>query len=515
MNAHPLTVGILILYLLILIVIGAMSSRKSAGGLTDFFLAGRNLNKFTVALSAVSSGRSSWLVLGVTGTAFATGLNAVWAITGYITMEVFMFFYVARRFRIFSEQTDSITIPDILENRYGDRLKLLRITSSIIIIFFMVAYVGSQIVGGGTAFSSSLGISVTNGMWLTAAIILLYTMLGGFHAVSKTDVLQACFMFLSLVVLPIIAIIELGGIGPIIDALASEGGGFTNLWLFGFGAIAGLLGIALGSPGNPHILVRYMSLKNVKEMRQAAMIGTVWNVIMGWGAIWVGLSGRAFFESVDALPNANSEALFTSLGEELLNPFFMGILLVAVLAAIMSSADSQLLVGASAAVRDIFDKLFAKEKDIPQKKLVLYSRLSIVVIMALSVWLAFSAQEFVFWMVLFAFGGLGACFGPVLLLTFYWKRTTGPGVLAGMIFGLLTVILVKKQPEWTFSFLPDMKQLSADLLFGITYEAVPGFLVAALATVVVSFMTKKPVQADKMIDQLNYGEIERKDHKAS
>ncbi|MGY3718177.1 sodium:solute symporter family transporter [Sutcliffiella cohnii] len=305
------------------------------------------------------------------------------------------------------------------------------------------------------------------------------------------------FMFLSLIILPIIAIIGLGGFGPILDTMHAQGAGFTSIWTFGFGAIVGLLGIGFGSPGNPHILVRYMSLKNVNEMRQAALIGTIWNVVMGWGAIMVGLAGRAYFPNISMLPGENSEAIFTTLGEEILNPFFMGILLVAVLAAIMSSADSQLLVGASAVVRDIYDKIFAKGKEVSQKKLVLFSRISIACFMLLAVWLAFSAEQFVFWMVLFAFGGLGACFGPALILSLYWKGTTKAGVLTGMILGLITVILVKKQPEWTFAFLPDVKALFAKILFGVTYEAVPGFLVALLATVLVSLFTNKPVNVDQ------------------
>lgn len=310
-------------------------------------------------------------------------------------------------------------------------------------------------------------------------------------------------MFFSLVVLPFIIMFDLGGIGPIIDTMNTNGEGFTSLWTFGFGAIVGLLGIGFGSPGNPHILVRYMSLKNVKEMRQAALIGTIWNVVMAWGAIMIGLAGRVYFPDVSMLPNENNEAIFSSLGEEVLNPFMMGILLVAVLAAIMSSADSQLLVGASAIVRDVIDRLFLRDRgQVSSKNLVLFSRISVLVLMLLSVWLAFSAQEFVFWMVLFAFGGLGACFGPALLLTFYWKRTTGPGILAGMITGLITVILVKKQPEWTYSFLPDMKELVGKMLFGVTYEAVPGFLVALIVTVLVSLATRKPENADQVVDDL-------------
>ncbi|MFB4166247.1 sodium/proline symporter [Alteribacillus sp. JSM 102045] len=504
MSSHPITIGVFVLYLAILLVIGFISSKQAKGGINDFFLAGRNLNKWTVALSAVSSGRSAWLILGLTGTAYATGLNAVWAIAGYITVEIFLFFFVARRFRKYSEKYDSITVPDILATRYNDKNNLLRLVSSLIIIFFMVAYVGSQVVAGSTAFSSSLGVSPGVGMGMTALIILIYVMLGGFHAVSKTDVLQCGFMFGALIILPILAIINLGGFGPILDTLHSQGGGFTSPFAFTVGAIGGLLGIGLGSPGNPHIIVRYMSLKNLKEMKQAALIASFWNVLMGWGAIFIGLAGRAMFPDISMLPNENQEAIFSSVGNEILDPFTMGILLVAILASIMSSADSQLLVGASAIVRDIYDRIIGKGKEISQKQLVFYSRVSTVVLMSLSVLLAISAQEFVFWMVLFAFGGLGACFGPALLLTFYWKGTTKHGVFWGMIVGLITVILVKQQPAWTFAFLPDIQALFSNILFGITYEAVPGFLMSLIVTVVISKFTQKPINADEVVEDLSY-----------
>ncbi|WP_202076543.1 sodium/proline symporter [Caldalkalibacillus salinus] len=502
MDAHPLTAMVLGLYLLILLAIGYTNRKKSAGGLTDFFLAGRKLGKWTVALSAVSSGRSGWLVLGVTGIAYAEGFQAVWALAGFITVEVFMFFYAARRFRKYSALTGSITIPDMLEARFQDQTNILRVVSSLIIIFFMIAYVGSQVVAGGTAFSSSLGLTTSGGMLLTAAIILIYTMLGGFHAVSKTDILQIFFMLLSVVILPLIAIIKLGGFGPILEAMHQQGGGFVDPFAFSFGVALSLVGVGFGSPGNPHIIVRYMSLKSLKDMRQAALIGSIWNVVIGWGAIMVGLAGRAYFPDISMLPDGNREAIFTTLGAELMPPIFMGVLLVAILAAIMSSADSQLLVGSSSVVRDIYDKLIGKGKVIPQKTLVLYSRLSILLIMGLAILLAFSAQEFVFWMVLFAWGGLGACFGPALLLSLYWKRVTKAGVLSGMMIGLITVILVKEQPVWTYMFLPDVQQMFSQILFGITYEAVPGFLMSLLVTVVVSLFTKKPDHADQTLEQL-------------
>ncbi|MDQ0339966.1 sodium/proline symporter [Caldalkalibacillus uzonensis] len=503
MSTHPLTITVFILYLIMLIVIGIASAKKSSGGLISFFLAGRGLGKWTVALSAVSSGRSSWLVLGVTGIAYLNGLQAVWTVAGYIFVEIFMFFYAARRFRKYSEQSGSITIPDILETRYQDKTRVLRITSSLILIFFMIAYVGSQIVAGGTAFSGGLGLSQNGGMWLTAIILLLYTMLGGFHAVSKTDLVQAIFMLLSLVILPIIAIINIGGFGPVLEAMYAQGSSFTAPFSFAIGTIINLVGIGLASPGNPHILVRYMSLKSLKEMSQAAIIGTLWNLAMAYGAIMIGFVGRAYFPDISMLPNENHEAIFTTLGQTVLDPFTFGILVVAILAAIMSSADSQLLVGSSVIVRDIYDKIFRKGKEISEAKLTLYSRLSTVVIMLLAVWLAFSFQEFVFWMVLFAFGGLGACFGPALLLSFYWKGTTKQGILWGMIAGLITVILVKQQPQWTYAFLPDIKALVGKIMFGVTYEAVPGVIIATLVIIVVSKFTKKPDNAVQIVDDLS------------
>ena len=496
-----MTVLAIALYFGVLLYIGYISSKTSSRGLTEFFLAGRSLDKVTVALSAVSSGRSGWLVLGVSGMAYSTGLNAVWAIAGYITVEVLMFFLVAPRFRKYSEKTGAITITDILESRFNDKTNLIRITTAAIIVFFMVAYVGAQLLAGGTAFSS-MGVSRASGIWITAIIVLLYTMLGGFNAVSKTDVVQACLMFFSLVVLPIVAIANLGGLGQVITMMQTRGGGFSSPFAFTFGAIMGLVGIGIGSPGNPHILVRYMALKDPRDMRFAALLASFWNVVMGWGAIMIGLVGRVYFPSIDMLPASNREAVFMTLGNQLLNPFFVGIMLSAVLAAIMSSVDSQLLVASSAVIRDIYDKILSKGKEMSQKQMVLYSRITTAVIMLIAVFLAFQATDFVFWMVLFAWGGLGACFGSALLLSFYWKGLTKQGTFWGMICGLITVILVKQQPQWTFAFLPNVKDLVARLLNGITYEAVPGFIVAVAVMIVVSLFTRKPENVDKIMEDI-------------
>lgn len=281
--------------------------------------------------------------------------------------------------------------------------------------------------------------------------------------------------------------------------MQTRGGGFASPFAFSFGAAMGLIGIGIGSPGNPHILVRYMALKNPKEMRQAALLASFWNVIMGWGAIMIGLVGRVYFPNISMLPASNREAVFMTLGGELLNPFFLGIMLSAVLAAIMSSVDSQLLVASSAVIRDIYDRIISKGKQLSQEQMVLYSRVTTAVIMLLAVFLAFQATDFVFWMVLFAWGGLGACFGSALLLSLYWKGLTKQGTFWGMIAGLVTVILVKQQPQWTFAFLPNVKDLVGKILNGITYEAVPGFIVAVVVMVVVSLFTKKPENVEQIM----------------
>lgn len=493
-----LAIGI---YFGILLFIGYLSSKTSSKGLSEFFLAGRSLDKVTVALSAVSSGRSGWLILGVSGMAYNSGLNAVWAIAGYITVEVLMFFFVAPRFRKYSEKTGSITITDILANRLNDKTNLIRVTAAAIIVFFMVAYVGAQVLAGGTAFES-MGVTRNAGMWITALIVLLYTMLGGFSAVSKTDVVQACLMFFALVIIPIVAIIDLGGLSPMLTMMQSRGGGFASPFAFAFGAIMGLIGIGIGSPGNPHILVRYMALKDPRDMRQAALLASFWNVVMGWGAIMIGLLGRVYFPTINMLPAGNREAVFMTLSQELLNPFFVGIMLSAVLAAIMSSADSQLLVGSSAVVSDIYDKVLSKGKKLSQEQMVLYSRIVTAIIMLFAVFLALNATDFVFWMVLFAWGGLGACFGSALLLSFYWKGLTKYGTFWGMLAGLITVVLVRRQPQWTFAFLPNIRELVDRILFGITYEAVAGFIVAVTVMVVVSLFTKKPDNIDKIMQDI-------------
>jgi len=478
-QADPLAVLSFFLYLLIIVAIGIFSAKFSSSGLSEFFLAGRKLKQFVVALSAVVSGRSAWLLVGVTGMAFTIGAPAVWAVTGYITAEVFMFIFVGKRLRRYTSMMDNLTLPDFFESRFKDKSNILRIVSVTIILIFMVSYVAAQFEAGGKAFSTSFGVSNTSGILLTAAFVLIYTVLGGFLAVSLTDMIQAFFMIAALIILPVVAIAHAGGWGEILSILQNFNPKFLNPFSYAAGGIIGFLGIGLGSPGNPHILVRYMSIADPKALRKSCVIGTVWNTLMAWGAVFIGLVGRAYYLTPEALPGADPENLFPFLARSHLHPLLLGIITASILAAIMSTADSQLLVASSGVVRDIYQKIIAKRKSLSQKRLVFLSRIVVLILVAAALIFGALAKEYVFWLVLFAWGGLGASFGPPLLLSLFWKRTTKHGVIAGLVSGTAVTII------WN----------QVAFLKSIIYELVPAFFISFFLTVFISLLTSAPKEA--------------------
>lgn len=459
-----------IAYFLLIIGIGIYSSRFSSKGLAEFFLGGRAMGRFVVALSAVVSGRSAWLLLGVSGLAYMQGVSAIWAVLGYTVVEFLLFLYYAPRIRKFTEENDCITIPDFYAARFNDKTGILRITIVSIFLLFMVAYVSAQFASGGKAFFAHFGISQNTGLIITAIIVLLYTLLGGFMAVSYTDVLQGIMMVLALVVLPIVGIIKMGGWNEMtVNFLPVSSQHLNPVSIPGI-AIVGLLGIGLGSPGNPHILVRYMSIKDPEQFRWTAVVGTIWNLIMGAGAVFVGIVGRAYFNDISALPGSDAENVFVTLANALLNPYLVGLILAAIFAAIMSTADSQLLVAASSIVRDLYEKTGRKGRQIDHKKLAAYSRIAVTGLVVLAIILGIYSSELIFWFVLFAWGGLGAAIGPTSILALFWKRTTKWGAIAGMLTGTVTVIVWKSIP----------------VLDSFMYELVPGFVLSFLVTVGVS-----------------------------
>lgn len=483
-----------VVYLLIIIGIGIASARFSSEGIGEFYLAGRKLKRFVVALSAVVSGRSAWLMVGVSGMAFTMGVSAVWAVVGYIVAELFLFLFVGKRLRRFSEQHDVITLPEYFAIRFGKEeqgkfspSRSLRVVSVVVITIFMVAYVAAQFNAGGKAFSATFDITMAQGVWFTALIVLAYTILGGYLAVSLTDMVQAIVMIIALVVLPIVAVIDFGGQSLVLQELANQKGSLIDPVAIGVGGVIGFLGIGLGSPGQPHILVRYMSVDDPRQLRYSALVGTIWNVVMAWGAIYIGLLGRAFYKSKDVLPNQDPENIFPSLAGEHLPPVLFGIIIAAILAAIMSTADSQLLVAASGLVRDIYEKIIKKGEELSQRHLVIMSRVIVLILVAVALYFALTSSEWVFWLVLFAWAGLGAAFGPPLLLSLFWKDMTIAGALAGMISGFLIIFI------WT----------SISTLDNFLYELVPAFIGSGVLTIVFSKFGAPPEKAQEILENIS------------
>jgi sodium/proline symporter len=468
-------------YLVVLMGIGIGSARSSSGGLADFFLGGRRMNRVVVALSAVVSGRSSWLLLGVTGMAFTMGASALWAVAGYTVVEAFLFLFYAPRLRRFTAHHDGITIPDFYADRFRDRGGL-RVVLAGVILIFMVAYVAAQFVGGGKAIGASFGLAPGTGILITAGIVLAYTVLGGFLAVSLTDTVQAVFMLVALLALPILAIGEFGGWTAMMAELRLLDAGLPDPFALSVGAGLGFVAIGLGSPGNPHILVRYMSIRDPAQLRFAAVVGTAWNVLMGAGAVLIGMVGRAWLGGVEALPLQDPENLFPVLAQQHLPPVLFGIVVAAIFAAIMSTADSQLLVAASTVVRDVHEKVI-RRAPLSRRLAVLYSRLVVAGLVAAALVLGWAADDLVFWLVLFAWAGLGASLGPTSILAMFWSRTTAAGVYAGLVAGTVTTFV------WYFT--PALK--------GFLYELIPAFAAGLLATVVVSLLTRPPQDAAGMM----------------
>lgn len=429
-----------IMYLIILVVIGIWSSKLNKT-LDDFLIAGRKLGTWPVAISAEASDMSGWLVMGLPGRGFMYGVGAIWVAIGTAFGTLFNWSVIAKRFRRFTERLRSLTIPDFLEDRYQDDTHLIRGVATSIITIFMVAYVSVQLVASGKILSETFGWDYTSALILGFAIITFYTLMGGFFAVAWTDVFQGLLIVAILVVLPIAGIIKLGGIGEVFSAAGqvdsntlSPGFGYGGLLflLFAFASISWIFGY----PGQPHILTRYMAIKDEKKLWNSTLIGMTWVIISLWGAVLIGIIGLAMFKG---LPDP--EKVMPLLAMELLPEWAAGVVIAAITAAIMSTADSQLLVATSSVVEDVYHKLINPKAD--QKRLVLLSRVSVLLLSAVAFILALQGGV-IYFLVAFAWGGLAASFGPLIILSLWWKRTTKWGAIAGMISGTATVIIWDK-----------------------------------------------------------------------
>ncbi|MGP4060630.1 sodium/proline symporter PutP [Halobacillus sp. H74] len=490
-----------IIYLIGMLGIGFAAYRLTSD-LSDYVLGGRRLGPGVAALSAGASDMSGWLLLGLPGAIYAGGLSGAWIGVGLAIGAYLNWQFVARRLRVFTEiANDSITVPDYLENRFRDHSHVLRVISAAVILLFFTFYTSSGMVAGAKLFEASFALSYTQALWLGAIVTISYTFLGGFLAVSWTDFVQGILMFFALIAVPIVAISELGGWNEATNAVAQIDPSYLNM-VQGVGALAIISSLAwgLGYFGQPHILVRFMALRSAKDVPKARLIGVGWMVLGLYGAIFTGLFGLAYINTADVADLssfnaeviteggiqmlADSEKIFITFSQILFHPVIAGILLAAILSAIMSTIDSQLLVSSSALAEDFYKAIFRKNAS--EKELVWVGRFAVAAIALIAVLLAGNPDNTVLGLVSYAWAGFGAAFGPIIILSLFWKGITRNGALAGIIVGAVTVVV------W------------ADMLSGgifDLYEIVPGFLLNTIVAIVVSKMGTPPKEIVEEFDK--------------
>ncbi|MBN8553426.1 MAG: sodium/proline symporter PutP [Caulobacterales bacterium] len=468
-------------YFALMLAIGVYAWRKSTSDVSGYVLGGRNLGPGVSALSAGASDMSGWILMGLPGAMFLTGLSGAWIALGLFIGALANYQIVAPRLRVYTERArDAITIPDYFDNRFEDRSRLLRIVSAVVIVVFFTLYTSSGMVAGGKLFQSAFGLDYAWGLWITAGVVLAYTMLGGFLAVSLTDFVQGCIMFVALIMVPIVALGDVGGVAGAAETVRSVNPDLLDL--FKGTTVLGVISAmawGLGYFGQPHILVRFMAVRSVRDVPMMRNIGMSWMLVTLLGALAVGLTGLAY-ATQHGLEVSDPETIFILLSDVLFNPLITGFLLAAILAAIMSTISSQLLVSSSSLVEDFYATFLRKQAS--QKELVTVGRLAVLAVALAAIYLAYSPDSNVLGLVSQAWAGFGAAFGPLIILSLVWRRTTRTGALAGMIVGAATVLV------WIYAPLgPDGAGLSS-----VIYEMVPGFILSFLTIIVVSLMGKAP-----------------------
>jgi sodium/proline symporter len=458
------------LYTAGILAVGIYSMRFGRKTSSDFLLADRGLGAWVAALSSSASAESGWVTLGLVGMAFKTGIGTLWIIPGTLAAFIFNWVVVAPRLRRASREHEGLTLPDILSQPYpGTPGIIIRSLAVLIILSMLTAYIAAQLNAAGKTFTGTFDWSYPTGVLLGAGIIIGYTVTGGFRAVAWTDVVQAIFMVTAVVILPMVLIMHVGGRYEVLehlkgyDPILTDGlAGNTGMALIGFFAV--WLGIPLGYPGQPHILVRLMAVKNETARRRAAIISTAWVCLLFTGAVLLGIVARAAYGTL-----ADPEKALLIAAADFLPGGLAGLIIAAVLAAICSTADSQLLLTASSVSHDIAVELL-KLRTTARIRLVA-DRLAVLFVGLVATGIALGEIRVVFDFVLYAWAGLGAGFGPVLVLRLLWKRTTGWGVVAGMVVGVTTAVV------WRVT------------LHDQLYELVPAFLFSFVAAVIVSLLT--------------------------
>lgn len=485
-----------VVYLLFMIIIGVVYMKKTVNS-EDYFLGGRGLNAWVAALSAQASDMSGWLLMGLPGAIYAMGTGQIWIAVGLFIGTVLNWVCISGRLRRYTiEANNSMTIPAFFENRFRDKKRILLLISSVVIVIFFLVYTASALAAGGKLFNTVFGIDYHVALAIGAGVILCYTFMGGFMAVCVTDFVQGTLMLVGLLVVPIIAYIMLpGNLGDLLTQSGAAGGAasFLNPLMNGdrpytFVEIFSQLAWGLGYCGMPHILTRFMAVKNEKELKKSSVIAIVWDILSLAAACFIGVIGRAFLLPVvlGTEGAASSESVFIEMISKLFTselgiPFIGGIFLCGILAAIMSTADSQLLVTASSVSEDLYHQFVNKDAD--SKKILQVGRITVIGVAVLAFVIAWNPNSSIMGLVSNAWAGLGSAFGPIVVMSLFWRRTNLAGAVAGIVTGGATVLI--------WDYLPLVGGQTLGAYTGL-YSLAVGFALSLLMIIVFSLATKAP-----------------------
>ncbi|POC21301.1 sodium/proline symporter PutP [Vibrio vulnificus] len=466
--------GTFIAYLLLMVAIGVYAYKKTSSS-SDYFLGGRSLGPWPAALSAGASDMSGWLLLGLPGYAYAAGIESFWLAGGLLVGTWANWLVSAKRLRTYSIQTDALTLPEFLSRRFDDKSKLIQTISAFFILLFFLFYTSSGLVAGGKLFETVFGLDYSTAVIIGTLCVVSYTLFGGFLAVSWTDLVQGLLMAAALMIVPI-AVME-GGFGQLATDMHNINPELLTLWNDAKGeplsaiAIISLVAWGLGYFGQPHILARFKASRTNRELGTARRIAVGWTALSMAGAILVGLVGLVWVNGHPGTELADGEKIFMLLVNTVFHPVIAGILLAAILAAVMSAADSQLLVSSSALAEDFYKQVI--KPDASSQEIVMVGRIGVVVISIIALILAMTPDSSVLGLVSYAWAGFGAAFGPAVVLSLYWKGMNRNGALAGILIGGITIVVWKQLTGGWFD----------------VYEIVPGIIFSTIAIVGVSKLT--------------------------
>lgn len=459
------------LYLLLLVGVGYITFLRTKT-YSDYALAGRTNNKWVTAISASTSDMSGWLLLGLPGMAYTMGFGAIWVLVGILFGTLINWTVIANRLRIASESYDTVSLSEFYEKRLDDRKGTITLISGIVIVVFMVINSSAEIIGSGKLLNVAFGFDYQAGILISLAIVLIYTFLGGFLAVSWSNLIQGAIMFFALILVPLISIFKAGSLSVFTTNLLSQNEFFFNFlsgskgfWEI-LGLILGGLGIGIGYPGQPHILTNFMAIKDPNEIKDSTLVAMTWVALTGYGAVIVGMVGRGMFPLAE-----DPETIFLILTKEIFPGYTLGLFAAAVMAAILSSVSAYLLVASASFAANIF-KRFVKVRSESQQ--VWVSRIALVII-SLCAYLISLSGGLVFEVALYAWGGLAACFGPLTILSLYWSKTNKQGAIWSMLVGMATIIV------WYNLGLSQY-----------VYELIPGFILSFFTLYFVSKYTEGP-----------------------